>query len=503
MFTAGLLLGVLFVCSADQTQATAKAPLGINLAGIADWSTELVFVDQFRTARRWISQAKGKPWGQGGPLEVDADGHVKSLRPEQYAETILWTDFGKTFPEGTFVCLYDGEGEIAFGGDARISKSAPGRIELTVKANNGMASLRILRTNPKNPVRNIRVLHPGHEKTYKEKPFHPSLLKRWQGCKVVRFMDWQATNHSKQVEWADRPRLDTHSQAIKGVCVELLCEFCNTTGMDPWFCLPHRASDDYVTRFCQLVKERLDPKRTIYLEYSNECWNSQFEQARYCAEQGQKLGLSKNAFEAQLRFYSQRSVELFALAEKVLGKDRLVRVLATQSANPWTGTTVMDWKEAYKQADAIAIAPYFGHRFGSPKLADQVAQMSVEALLEELAKDIEANKAKVQTYAQEAKKRRLRLLAYEGGQHLAGHGGAENNEALTKLFHAANRHPRMKQLYLRDYANWNEAGGDLFAVFSSVGRYSKWGSWGQLESFTQKTSPKYEALREYLGLAQP
>jgi hypothetical protein len=312
-------------------------------------------------------------------------------------------------------------------------------------------------------------------------------------------MDWQATNNSKIVEWADRPRPDSHSQAIKGVSVELLCEFCNTTGMDPWFCFPHRASDDYITRFAQAVKEKLDPKRTVYLEYSNECWNAQFEQARYCAEQGKKLGLSKNAYEAQLRYYSQRSVEMFALVEKVLGKERIVRVLATQSANPWTGTTAMDWQNAYEKADAIAIAPYFGNRFGDPKKAEVTAKMKVEDLLDELAKDIEANRAKLDTYAREAKKRKLRLFAYEGGQHLAGHGGAENNEALTKLFHAANRHPRMKDLYAKDYASWNAAGGDLFAVFSSVGRFSKWGSWGQLESYRDTTSPKYEALRDYLG----
>ncbi|MFQ3648791.1 MAG: hypothetical protein SNJ75_00550 [Gemmataceae bacterium] len=499
------MISISVVCLAlllHPSQAT-KAPLGINLTSVVDWSTELVFVDQFRIARRWISQAKGKPWGQGGPLDVDADGHLRSLQPDQYAETMLWTDFGKSFPEGTFVCLYEGDGELTFWGDARISRSAPGRIELAVRANTGTASLRIMRTNPLNPVRNIRVIHPGFERIYTSKPFHPTLLRRWVGCKVVRFMDWQKTNNSKQVQWSDRPRLTSHSQAVNGVCVELMCEFCNTTGMDPWFCIPHRATDDYIVRFCELVKARLDPKRTVYLEYSNECWNNQFEQARYCAEMGQKLGLSTNAFTAQLRFYSQRSVEMFTLAEKVLGKARLVRVLATQASNPWTGTTVLDWQNAHQKADAIAIAPYFGGRLGSPKTADMVAKMSVETLLDELAKDQKENIPRIQRYAEEAKKRKLRLLAYEGGQHLAGHGGAENNEALTRLFHAANRHPRMKQLYARDYAIWNAAGGDLFVVFSSVSRYSKWGSWGQLEMYNQTTSPKYEALREYLGLARP
>ena len=36
----------------------AKPALGINLAGPADWNTELPFVDAFRLSRAWISQKK-------------------------------------------------------------------------------------------------------------------------------------------------------------------------------------------------------------------------------------------------------------------------------------------------------------------------------------------------------------------------------------------------------------------------------------------------------------
>jgi hypothetical protein len=92
-------------------------------------------------------------------------------------------------------------------------------------------------------------------------------------------------------------------------------------------------------------------------------------------------------------------------------------------------------------------------------------------------------------------------MAYEGGQHLAGHGGAENNDSLTALFHAANRHPGMKDLYTRHLADWNASGGDLFCVFSSMGRYSKWGSWGLLENAAQhpQTVAKYQAIHEYLS----
>jgi hypothetical protein len=37
----------------------AQPRLGINLAGPADWNTELPLVDVFRLSRTWISQKKG------------------------------------------------------------------------------------------------------------------------------------------------------------------------------------------------------------------------------------------------------------------------------------------------------------------------------------------------------------------------------------------------------------------------------------------------------------
>src|SRR5581483_6113922 len=136
-------------------------------------------------------------------------------------------------------------------------------------------------------------------------------------------------------------------------------------------------------------------------------------------EQGRKLGLSNNDYEAQLRYYSRRSVEVFKIWEEVFGgRERLVRVLAAQSANPWTGTTVMDWQQASKSADAIAIAPYFGNRFGDPKTADRTAALSTIELLGELRADLAESRKQMQAYAAEARKRGLRLFAYEGGQHL-------------------------------------------------------------------------------------
>ena len=488
---------VILFASSGRAAADPPFPVGVNLAGVSDWGTEFSFADAFKTSRPWISQKQGQPWGKGGELKVES-GWVKELAPEQFAEALMFVDIGNRYPGGKYVCLYKGTGTVEFGHAAKVEKSEPGRIELEVTPDKGMLTLKVTKT----PVEDVRLIPADLEK---DGPiFRPAFLKRYEGFGVIRFMDWQRTNDSKQGKWGERPLPTDATQASnKGVAIEHCCDLAIAMKADPWFCIPHLADNEYVEKFAQLVRDRLkETKLKVYVEYSNETWNGQFEQARYCARKGKELGLSENAYEGQLRYSAQRSVEIFKIFEKEFGsKDRLVRVLSAHSVNPWSGTTVMDWKDAAKSADAIAIAPYFGNAFGDPKTADQVAAMSVDEILDGCQKSIESNKKHLEKYAAEAKTRGLKLMAYEAGQHLAGYGGAENNEKLMKLFHEANRHPRMKDLYLQDMKNWAEAGGSTYCLFSSVGRYSKWGSWGlkEYEDDPDDKAPKLQAVREVIS----
>ncbi|HKB02370.1 MAG TPA: hypothetical protein VKD90_09125 [Gemmataceae bacterium] len=497
LFAAVVGLAPSLSCAAD-----APVPLGMNLAGVADWSSEIVFVDAFKASRPWISQKEGAEFGQGGDLAQDARGWITRLNDRQFGEALIYMDIGNHYPGGKYICLFDGNGELEFSNAAQGKPAGKGRYAVDVDPARGFIALRVRKTDPKSPIKNIRLVKAEHEKTQQTQPFSPDLLKRYKGFQVIRFMDWQRTNNSKIEKWDQRALPTDATQASeKGVALEYCVQLANTLDADPWLCIPHKADDDYVRQFAALVKKQLNPKRKVYVEYSNETWNTIFDQAKYCKEKGLALGLSTNEYEGQLRYSAQRSVEIFKIFEKEFGgKDRLVRVLCAHSANPWTGTTTMDWKQASKSADAIAIAPYFGNAYGDAKTADKVAEMSVDELLDGCKKMIADNRKKNETYAAEAKKRGLKLMAYESGQHLAGVGGAENNEKLTNLFHAANRHPRMKELYLEDLKNWKEVGGSTFCVFSSVGKYSKWGSWGMMEWSDQKedTAPKMMALREFL-----
>lgn len=487
--------------AAPRTPPAAVPKLGMNLNGPADWNTEIPFVDAFRLSRPWISQRRGEGWGKGPELDLDEHGWVKRLEEGCFAETLMMTIDGGHYPSGRYTVLYDGRGEITVSNAAKTVESTPGRMLIDVDSSKGAIFLQIRATDPNDYIRNIRVILPGFENTYRDQPFHPVFLNRWKGVACFRFMDWMETNGSKIERWSDRPTPQSATFSKSGVALEWMIDLCNRQQADAWFCMPHLADDDYVRRFAQLVKERLDPKLRVYIEYSNEVWNSQFAQTRYSWEKAKQLqlGPAERPWEGGAMFYARRSVQTFKIWEEVFGStDRLVRVLAWQSGNThWMDKILLPFEDAHRSTDALAIAPYLSMNVpteGKELRAEEVAGWSLDQVFDYMRNQslpksiraIEATKGIADKYG-------LKMIAYEGGQHMVGIGAAVNNDRLTELLHRANADPRMADLYDKYYDAWTRNGGDLFCYFASVGRWSKWGSWGIMQHYDDdpRQSPKF------------
>jgi len=510
-FVLGLCLcaGAVTGFAATPTQCR----LGINLSGPADWSTDYPFVDVFRLSRRWISQREGEKWGTGPELARDANGWITHLETNCWADTPLLTSSNGHAPTGDYVCLYDGEGTIDFRFNAKVIARAPGRIVVRLDSEtntqlDGGTFLVLRSTNPTNYVRNIRVIMPGFEATYQTQPFYPPFLARWSEFKTVRFMDWLRTNEgAKQRDWSDRATTNYCNFTERGVPVEVMVDLCNRLKVNPWFNMPHPASDDYIRQFATLVHRTLDPALQAYVEYSNEVWNSMFEQHRYAEAKGKELNLGPAArpWEGAAIYYGLRSQEIFKIWEEACGgRDRLVRVIAWQAGGGtyWTDGLVLGKNETGKHTDALAIAPYMTMCIGpTTKLnvatvtswtVDQVLDYVETNALPECLDWTRSSKKIADKYG-------IRLVCYESGQHLVGVGEGVNNETMTKLFNAANRHPRMGALYTKYLDALQEAGCDLVCLWCSTGRWSKWGSWGLTEYLdeTEAAYPKYKAVRDW------
>lgn len=486
---------------------------GINLNGPADWNSELPFVDVFHLSRTWVSQREGADWGQGPKLQLDRRGYVTKLEPNCFAETPMNTV--SRSPAGRYTVLYKGTGQLDAGGNARKVSESPGHMIIEADGK-GSIFLRLLKTDPNDYVRDIRVIMPGFEETYAREPFHPIFLQRWRGMTTLRFMDWMQTNNSPQQKWADRPTMDDATWTTEGgIPIEMMVELSNRLGADPWFCMPHRANDDYVRRFAELVKERLDPKRRIYVEFSNEVWNGMFEQARWSGQRGIDLGIATpegggepKPWVGQWHYTARRSVEIFKIWDEVFGgreaaARRLVRVLASQAGNTYVAEQILKFEDAAKNADALAIAPYVSFNIseqGEELTAAGVANWSADQVLDYLEqKSLPESLQWVADHKRLADRHGLQLIAYEAGQHAVGIQGGENNDALTALLHAVNRHPRMGEIYTAYLKGWQQNGGGLICLFASTGGWSKWGSWGLLENYDDKAAayPKFEATMKW------
>ncbi len=472
-----------------------RPTIGMNLNGMADWSPEQPLVDVFKLSRDWFP-ASGK-----FDVKTSSDGYP-ILADGQAVATLMLREFGPHYPAGKYVVTYQGRGDVQLKKYAvkKAISELPGRIEVDVQPADGGLQLEILKSDPSDPVRDIHVWMPGTEAA--KSKFEPQFIETLRPFGAVRFMDWQRTNDSPVVKWSDRAKPgDARYSTAAGAPIELMIDAANTLQADPWFCLPHLCDDEFVRQFAKLVREKLDPKLRVYIEYSNEVWNFGFKQAHFAATRGKELKLSDNAYQAQLRFYSQRSVEIFKLWEQEFGgRRRLVRVMGSHSVNTWASEQVLAWRDANQQCDALAIAPYFGHQFGDPKHLENSLKISVDQLLDQLAQEVNGpNREVVRKQAELAKKHKLQLVAYEGGQHLVGHGGAEGNDELTKLLIAANRSPRMYDIYLAHLKHWQADGGGLFMVFSNVAKPSKWGSWGTREYTNQPLSEahKFRAIVDF------
>ena len=81
---------------------------------------------------------------------------------------------------------------------------------------------------------------------------------------------------------------------LTGVCWEYAIMLANAVHADMWINIPAQANDNYVDQLASLIKNgdtingvsypALSPDLNVYVEYSNETWNSGFEVYQYATD---------------------------------------------------------------------------------------------------------------------------------------------------------------------------------------------------------------------------
>ncbi len=505
-----------------------RSPLGINSNEVMDDDASIPFIDIFKTS---IPFEEARPWLTKGKVEYDQDGWPKNLNGGQAGTRFLYKLPKDTVPEGNYTVLYDGEGILTYSDDAKLVNRERGKDVISIKAGKDKefrVKLIIKNSNPKNYLRNIRVLMPGgvcsnnpfrrvsneryckrskylsFEKHHASLIFNPAYLDYMKDFKVIRFMNMSGITRNPLSDWDKRPKVNNATwagkQGVRGAPIEIMVALANKLNADPWFTIPHKADNNFVRRYAQYVKNNLKPGLKAYVEYTNEAWNTIFTQAHYVRDQGERLGLDEDRDKGGYKFFSMRSVQIFDMWEQAFGgTDRIVRVMGSWAGWTRVSEMLLSYRNAYKKTDAIAIAPYFFPSLKASKKARSVAQLFQLMYDPKERYSIPSVMGYIHKNAQTAKKFGVDLIAYEGGQHLVDWKSRNTSSHPTKLMIAANRHWRMAKAYTDFMRGWKDNGGKLFVNFSAPRTYQWFGSWGTKEYITQPISqaPKHRSLMQF------
>jgi len=537
--------------------------MGTNLHENADWNPDVPWKDLMRQARRYIPQEPNfnTPWDTGVTLTLDSDGWPQPTSTQAWA-TLICTDLGGKYPSGTYHLLYDGtDGRIFTFGAASIVSQSVGDITLNIDADQGTIGFRFWPDEAGDyDLTNIRLVHEDDLATYASQPFRDNYLDEIKdNFTTFRFMNWGRTNGDEgqgtsnpTIAYTDIPAADWATQTgPTGVSVELMVELCNQANRNMWYCIPHQMSDAGVTAVATYIEANLEPNLRCFYELSNEHWNggryndgtqwvpAGFPQATYFWDIGNDFtapatiggsALDASPFTAQLKAYSVRMKEVMTLIDAVYSGQlaRRIRVAGSQWANSFVSETILNYDTASTKIDALAVGPYFGASLGSPftkvnwpeKIKQQyntyLAQSggSKEAALLETHEwlwrimqgeigrgwrvDAQAHLNVIENLTSDPNG--IQLIAYEGGQHLAGVANYLYDPLLAEIFNTMNERPEMAQLYAQAFQVWREVVGDnLFCHFLYTHEFNNFGSWGAKEYSTQtdaEAPPKWAEIKK-------
>ncbi len=529
-YTKGVALLFIGLLSSGivQSAPNTRSPLGINSNEVMDDDASIPFIDIFKTS---LPFEEARPWLTKGKIIYDENGWPKNLNGGQVGTRFLYKLPKNTVPEGHYTVLYDGEGILTYTDDATLVHREKGKDTIRITAgkdNEFRVKLLIKHSNPDNYLRNIRVLLPGgicannpYRRVSNEKQcrrsrylsfedhhesliFNPDYLDYMKDFKVIRFMNMSGITRNPLSQWDKRPKVNNATwagkQGVRGAPIEIMVALANKLNADPWFNIPHKANNDFVRRYAHYVKNNLKPGLKAYVEYTNEAWNTIFDQAHYVKDQGERLGLDDDRDKGGYKYFSLRSVQIFDMWEQAFGgTDRIVRVMGSWAGWTRVSEMLLSYRNAYKKTDAIAIAPYFFPSLKSSKKARSVAQLFQLMYDPKEKYSIPKVLGYIHKNAQTAKKFGVDMIAYEGGQHLVDWKSRNITSHPTKLMIAANRDWRMAKAYSDFLQGWRDNEGKLFVNFSAPRTYQWFGSWGTKEYISQPISqaPKHRALLQF------
>ncbi len=314
------------------------------------------------------------------PVAVDADGWPTS-------DARIWLWHNQPNPRlGTYTLTFEGQATVAFTSPAMVVQSNvyDANTESSVVTLSLVApttELRMSLTNTNGGVRNVKLMRPvapgATESHGPDEVVDRVMRDQLARLDIIRYMDPSNINANPEIAWSDRRLPDkfqnrriSYSVAGSnmretGVAWEYIIAIANATMTDAYICLPAMADDDYITKVAQMFRygsdgvnpytepqanpvwAPLDPDLKLYVEYSNENWNTggAFPQSTYVANRGIALvtadlnhtlnydgfiasadQISSNGGNLRLRYSAYRASQMSRLFRDVFPDEMMTRV---------------------------------------------------------------------------------------------------------------------------------------------------------------------------------
>ena len=490
--------------AAAASSTSGLCPLGVNV-------TLPEFVDVMRSANPFTAMEGQKDFA------ADAQGWPKSDAQVVVYDVRVNQPWDHSYPDAVDEDR-SGAYHLSFLGQATVAPPDPGMFTISRQVYKAATNTTTaILTKPKGPgllvikftgtrggVRNVKLIRPGYPANTKQ-TFSTPFLDAIKPFAAMRFLDYLQTNnyshpanaqqYPAMTEWKNR-RLPTDASQAEGPgkyggSWEVAAQLANETGKDMWINIPIAATDEYITGVANVLKKTANPNLHIYVEYSNEAWNSGFPQNWWLTAAAKAENL-----DGRIR-YAKREMEISNSFRKVFGDDamntRIRPVLMWQEPEYYAVWEMLKWiDKTYGPAGKFLYGVGGAAYFSSDNMT------SVDAILAGLIRSSADTRKHSEGWSYLARMYGMKNLSYEGGVAL----GSEK-DLLVPL--EANRDPRIGPIlkhHLID--NWYAAGGDLFMYYNLQRTPSQWGFWGLIDNdYTKPNTPKYRAAVEVAKTPRP
>jgi len=329
---------------------------------------------------------------------------------------------------------------------------------------------------------------------------------------TIRFKDFTGTDSGDPdypgvTEWADR-KLPTDASQDRimeigkrsGAAWEYVIELANLVNIDPWINIPVSATPDYIEELAKMFKENLNPELNIYVESSNEVWNTApaFQQSQYNQAQAVDLGIGEH------ENHGRRTIEIAQIFESVYGEGCLnskIRVILCSHAPmlEWWVKPMLTYLESNygtlnRYIYAISCQGYFSGGVDAGESIEKILQDCRDNINHQMSEHYSGRDKWVK------KANDLGLVGgfciYEGGPD---HGGGSTVNIANRIM--VERSSGMAEMLKYNFnEGFFQLGGNVAIQFTLTSGYNRYGCWGLTDDINNlDRNFKFQAARELIS----